>query len=50
MTKIQNPKQKTITFEPVWNLEFELCLRFGACDLLFLSEPEACLFGIGLYF
>jgi len=30
MTEIQNPKQKkTITFEPVWNLEFEIwCLRF----------------------
>jgi len=30
MTEIQNPKQKTITFEPIWNLEFEICLRFGA--------------------
>jgi len=30
MTEIQNPKQKNNRFEPVWNLEFEICLRFGA--------------------
>jgi len=39
MSKIQNPKQKKIAHaaqapalrvELVWNLEFEICLRFGA--------------------
>jgi hypothetical protein len=30
MTKIQNPKQKNNRFEPVWNLEFEIYLEFGA--------------------
>jgi len=26
MTEIQNPKQKNNRFEPVWNLEFVICL------------------------
>ncbi len=33
MTEIQNPKQKNNCFEPVWNLEFEIYLEFGAWNL-----------------
>jgi len=40
MTKIQNPKQKNNRFEPVWNLEFEIYLEFGAWNLLF-KTPDS---------
>ena len=38
MTKIINLKQKNNRFEPVWNLDFEIYLEFGAWDLLFMTN------------
>jgi hypothetical protein len=33
MSKIQNPKQKNNRVESIWNLQFEIYLVFGACNL-----------------
>jgi hypothetical protein len=39
MTEFQNSKQLVLSLFEIWILQLEICLEFGACNLLFPVCP-----------